>query len=186
MLFRSTEIFFNQAVSLAKSKGIKEANISLKNISVVSAEILSRFASDMQRAGLQGVLTADYMNNGMVETRLSIPVSAAASLKKDFNLSFKQNGNQVQANFAKYYRNRTAVIPLAQEGSFGVPVSVATRISPPNAKVENLYFYSYNPATNSYQQLAQSNVFLDVNGYLHFVTGEGNYIIISDGMLQRK
>ncbi len=177
---------FNQAVSLAKSKGIKEANISLKNISVVSAEILSRFASDMQRAGLQGVLTADYMNNGMVETRLSIPVSAAASLKKDFNLSFKQNGNQVQANFAKYYRNRTAVIPLAQEGSFGVPVSVATRISPPNAKVENLYFYSYNPATNSYQQLAQSNVFFDVNGYLHFVTGEGNYIIISDGMLQRK
>jgi len=122
----------------------------------------------------------------MVETRLSIPVSAAASLNKDFNLSFKQNGNQVQANFAKYYRNRTAVIPLAQEGSFGVPVSVATRISPPNAKVENLYFYSYNPATNSYQQLAQSNVFFDVNGYLHFVTGEGNYIIISDGMLQRK
>lgn len=177
---------FNQAVSFAKSKGIKEANIHLQNISVVSAEILNRFVSDMQKSGLQGVLTADFVKNGVVEIRFSIPVSAATNLKKDFNLSLKQGGNQVRANFEKYYRNRTEVIPLAQEGSFGVPVSVAARISLPNTKAEDLYFYSYNPATNTYQQLPQSKVFFDVNGYLHFVTEEGNYIVISDGALRRK
>ena len=177
---------FNQAVSLAKSKGIKEANVHLQNISVISSEILNRFASDMEKSDLQGVITADFIKNGIVEVRFSIPVSAAASLKKDFNLSLKQNGDQVQANFAKYYRNRTAVIPLAQEGGFGVPVSVAARISLPHAKAENLYFYSYDPAANSYRQIVQSQVFFDVNGYLHFVTEEGNNIIISDGALQRK
>ncbi|MCI9363830.1 MAG: hypothetical protein HFG17_06175, partial [Oscillospiraceae bacterium] len=89
-------------------------------------------------------------------------------------------------HFNRYYSNRLDVVALAQKGSFGIPASVAARLALPNAKAADLHFYSFNAATNTYQEITQTDAFFDVNGYLHFNTELGDYIIISVDTLKRK
>ena len=175
----------SQAISQAHTNGSNNAQITMRNISVVSASILQALASDAQKSGMNAYLSVDTMKNGVVDVRVQIPVSAASRLGRDVNMASIDN-TAVKTHFNRYYSNRLDVVALAQNGSFGVPASVAARLSLPNAKAADLHFYSFNPATNSYQEMPQTDAFFDVNGYLHFNTEAGGYIIVSDGTLKRK
>ncbi|RKJ55679.1 hypothetical protein D7Y09_09310 [bacterium 1XD42-1] len=175
----------SQAISQARSNGSNNAQISMRNISVVSANILQALVSDAQKSGLNAYLSVDTMKNGIVDVRVQIPVSAAARLGRDINMASMDN-TAVKAHFNRYYSNRLDVVALAQKGSFGVPASVAARLALPNAKAADLHFYSFNAATNTYQEITQTDAFFDVNGYLHFNTELGDYIIISVDTLKRK
>ena len=175
----------SQAISQARINGSNNAQIAMRNISVVSANILQALASDAQKSGLNAYLSVDTMKNGVVDVRVQIPVSAASRLGRDINMASMDN-TAVKAHFNRYYSNRLDVVALAQKGSFGVPASVAARLALPNAKAADLHFYSFNAATNTYQEITQTDAFFDVNGYLHFNTELGDYIIISVDTLKRK
>ena len=157
----------------------------MRKISVVSANILQALASDAQKSGLNAYLSVDTMKNGVVDVRVQIPVSAASRLGRDINMASMDN-TAVKAHFNRYYSNRLDVVALAQKGSFGIPASVAARLALPNAKAADLHFYSFNPTTNAYQEITQTDAFFDANGYLHFNTELGDYIIISVDTLKRK
>ncbi len=175
----------SQAISQARINGSNNAQIAMRNISVVSASILQALASDAQKSGMTAYLSVDTMKNGVVDVRVQIPVSAASRLGRDINMASIDNA-AVKSHFNRYYSNRLDVVALAQEGSFGVPASVAARLALPNTNAADLHFYSFNPATNSYEEIPQTDAFFDVNGYLHFNTQLGNYIIVSAGTLKRK
>ena len=53
--------------------------------------------------------------------------------------------------------------------------------------IKNLYFYSYDAATNTYRRIEKSSYWIDANGYMHFATEyAGDIIISSKGALERK
>jgi hypothetical protein len=53
-------------------------------------------------------------------------------------------------------------------------------------KTNNLYFYSYDKATNIYKRILPGEYRIDANGYVHFTTTQAGDIIISDGPLAKK
>lgn len=175
----------SQAVSKARANGSNSAEAIMQNVSVVSASILESMASEARKSGVNAYLSVDTMKNGIVDVRVRIPVSAAARLGRDVNMASVDN-TAVKARFNRYYSNRLDVVALAQNGSFGVPASVAARLALGNANAADLHFYSFNAATNSYQEMVQTGAFIDVNGYLHFNTELGGYIVISVGALELK
>ena len=175
----------SQAVSKARANGSNSAEAIMQNVSVVSASILESMASEARKSGVNAYLSVDTMKNGIVDVRVRIPVSAAARLGRDVNMASVDN-TAVKARFNRYYSNRLDVVALAQNGSFGVPASVAARLALGNADAADLHFYSFNAATNSYQEMVQTGAFIDVNGYLHFNTELGGYIVISVGALELK
>ena len=175
----------SQAVSKARANGSNSAEAIMQNVSVVSASILESIASEARKSGVNAYLSVDTMKNGIVDVRVRIPVSAASRLGRDVNMASVDN-TAVKARFNRYYSNRLDVVALAQNGSFGVPASVAARLALGNANAADLHFYSFNAATNSYQEMVQTGAFIDVNGYLHFNTELGGYIIVSVGSLELK
>lgn len=175
----------SQAVSKARANGSNSAEAIMQNVSVVSASILESMASEARKSGVNAYLSVNTMKNGIVDVRVRIPVSAAARLGRDVNMASVDN-TAVKTRFNRYYSNRLDVVALAQNGSFGVPASVAARLALGNANAADLHFYSFNAATNSYQEMVQTGAFIDVNGYLHFNTELGGYIVISVGALELK
>lgn len=175
----------SQAVSKARANGSNSAEAIMQNVSVVSASILESIAAEARKSGVNAYLSVDTMKNGIVDVRVRIPVSAASRLGRDVNMASVDN-TAVKARFNRYYSNRLDVVALAQNGSFGVPASVAARLALGNANAADLHFYSFNAATNSYQEMVQTGAFVDVNGYLHFNTEVGGYIVVSVGNLELK
>ncbi len=175
----------SQAVSKARANGSNSAEAIMQNVSVVSASILESMASEARKSGVNAYLSVNTMKNGIVDVRVRIPVSAAARLGRNVNMASVDN-TAVKTRFNRYYSNRLDVVALAQNGSFGVPASVAARLALGNANAADLHFYSFNAATNSYQEMVQTGAFIDVNGYLHFNTELGGYIVISVGALELK
>jgi len=51
---------------------------------------------------------------------------------------------------------------------------------------KNLYFYCYDKRKNSYKRIANPNCYVDKNGYLHFNTIYGGYIIVSEGPVTKQ
>ncbi len=75
-------------------------------------------------------------------------------------------------------------VALGQQGSFGMPVEIAAKLDP-TLSTDNLVFYSYDSATNTYRQIEAPKYRIDANGYVHFTTSQGGSIIISDGPLSK-
>ena len=78
------------------------------------------------------------------------------------------------------------MIHLEQQGDFGQPVQIAALVDLSGMDTENLFFYSYNKAANTYRRIVKPAYRIDKNGYLHFTTEYGGEIIISEGPLTPK
>lgn len=173
------------AIAKGKGDGSGKADVLFRNASTISPEILSSIASQAQKAGLKAYVTVDSMQKGAVDVRVSVLASAAARLGKAIDLSARTGNQAIERHFAKYFKNRIAVIDLAQNGPFGTPASVAARVNL-GADAKELHVYAYNVATNAYREIPQEEIFVDSNGYVHFTTDTGGCIILSVGTLTRK
>jgi hypothetical protein len=76
-------------------------------------------------------------------------------------------------------------VSFGQQGSFGQSVTIATKVAD-GLNTDNLYFYSYNRETNTFNRIPTANPRMDANGYVHFTTELAGAIIISDGALTRR
>ena len=91
----------------------------------------------------------------------------------------------VKDTFSQYFENDLDVIPLSQD-NFGVPVSISTQVDLPGTDSGDVRLYSYDQDTNGYEELPEIPISIDQIGNLSFITQKGNYIIVSDGELERK
>ena len=64
--------------------------------------------------------------------------------------------------------------------------SKAVKVDLKNFNKNNLKFYSYNAATNTYKEIVNANPTIDAKGLVHFNTTVGNYIIITDAPIASK
>lgn len=148
---------------------------------VVSAETLQAAAS----AGKSSVAFDTKVGN-TVTGRVTVTPSLASNLSGSLMLSVYSTGKQidsVQAVYNKYFSNTTKAIRCDQE-NYIMNVRIAVKLGTMNSN--NLYFYTYNLSSNRYAPLTVSDVKVDNNGYIHFTTNKGGYIIISDGPLAAK
>ena len=135
-------------------------------------------------AGLAGLETLSCSGNNLN----TLDVAGLALLKTDIPVGVwtgNAAANAVQRLFSRYFSNNIRVVAQAYRGDWGQTVRIAAKVDLTGMDVNNLYFYSYNSATNSYKRIAAPNSRIDRNGYLHFDTTVGGDIIISSGPLAR-
>lgn len=173
----------SSGVSQAKAQNKKTADVIFSNATTVPVDVMASIASQAQKSGLEANVVMDSMNGNAVGVRVRVSAGAAAQLGRELNLSAAVGSAAIEKHFAKYYRNKIAVVAMAQKGSFGVPVDVAARVDLSGMDTAKLHFYTYDAAANAYREIPQTNSFIDGSGYLHFNTSAGNNIIISEGDL---
>ena len=139
-----------------------------------------RAAAGAAPAGREIRFNADSLNpNGSIDVRIMFNPALAT---KDINLSASMTSPtavSVRNLFERHFGAPITVISLGQQGDFGMEVRIAARIDPA-LDVDNLFFYSYNRATNTFTRFTPSLVRMDSNGFLHFNTTLAGDIIISN------
>ncbi len=84
----------------------------------------------------------------------------------------------------EYFKNKLQVVGFTQQGPLGTNIAAAVKLDFNGMDTSKLVLYSYDAVQNRYSILSDQTYFIDVNGYLHFTTSEGNYIIVSEGQLR--
>ena len=79
---------------------------------------------------------------------------------------------------AKKIFGQCAVLKLAQQGSYGMDVTVAAKVDLSGLNTEKLVLYSYDSESGNYTKLANQSCKVQ-NGYLYFTTGQGGYVIVA-------
>ncbi|MFV0399998.1 MAG: hypothetical protein ACK5LX_05185 [Oscillospiraceae bacterium] len=151
-----------------------------------SQAVLNSLAKNAADKGNTLTIHFDTMTGNAVTGRLTVAPAAAT---KDISTTISVSGaivDKVKEAFGKWYSNKIVVIHTGQKGSYGMNVNIAAKTEFTEMETGNLYFYSYDRATGSLTLIAQPNYRIDGNGYLHFTTGNGDTIIVSDGPLARK
>ncbi|MCI8624194.1 MAG: hypothetical protein HFG26_11120 [Provencibacterium sp.] len=129
----------------------------------------------------------DTIANGAVQVRVTIHNPAA--LRQDLKVSGYVTGQSVKRVgdlFEKYFSNAPKVMHLDQAGAWGQEVRIAAKFDLTGMNRNNLVFYSYNQAANTYTQILNPRYLIDANGYVHFTTSLAGDILVSDGPLVRK
>ncbi|RKJ49947.1 hypothetical protein D7X25_18865, partial [bacterium 1XD42-8] len=157
-----------------------------KNISIISPSVLQIMDEQLTQAGVDDVIlssTSEQDDGNPVEIAFSLGEAVQADTSID--VSLKPDGPEVENTFDEYFENDLDVIPLSQD-SFGVPVSISTQVDLSNPDSGDVRLYSYDQDTNGYEELPEIPISIDQIGNLSFITQKGNYIIVSDGELERK
>lgn len=182
-----TSTTVSNAVKKALVKG-STTSTTFKDYESVSAFALQSAATAM--SGGTVMLHFDTTSDGKaVEGRLTINPKNAANLKNDIKVGVYTNNVQTykaRGTFEKYFKNEVVIIRAAHSGSYGMEVKFAVKIGTSLAKAKSLKLYTYNPETNKYNEVKNSSIRVDANGYAHFTTTVGDYLVISNGALAKK
>lgn len=157
-----------------------------KNISIISPSVLQIMDEQLTQAGVDDVIlssTSEQDDGNPVEIAFSLGEAVQADTSID--VSLQPDAPVVKDTFSQYFENDLDVIPLSQD-NFGVPVSISTQVDLPGTDSGDVRLYSYDQDTNGYEELPEIPISIDQIGNLSFITQKGNYIIVSDGELERK
>ncbi len=177
------------SISQAVSSGASSAKVSIRNATSISSDTIRSVASQASNAGIKAIIHADKVEGRTIINRWYIDPDKASSLSGSINLEVKTDAGATRATankFAQYFKNNIAVVSLGQQGSFGMDMELALKVDLSHMDLDNLNFYSYDKATNTYVALGRASYYMDANGYLHFTTNVGNDIVISEGALAVK
>lgn len=135
-----------------------------------------------RQKGVEWTIYADTVVNHAVSARMYVD-PAAYTLPADLKTEVIAGDAAIEAHFAKYFKNKLKAVKFAQQGSFGMDVGVAVKLDLRGLDSSKLVLYSYDPVKNSYSMLSDQTYLIDANGYLHFTTSIGNYVVVSEGPL---
>ena len=174
-----------KAAAAAKASGGTIATVNMKNVGNISLAALQAMA---KAAGMPVKFQADSMSadGKAVEVRITLDPGKST---KGLNLSASTSNAGAKASeamFEKWFRNNVSVVSFAQQGDFGQPVDIAAKVDLTGMDTSNLYFYSYDKATNTYRRIEKPAYWIDKNGYLRFTTELAGDIVITEGALERK
>ena len=160
-------------------------SIRITNPGIMNLTTLQAIANEAP--GRDIALNADSLNlaTNQVDVRVRLyPALATTDLFLHASTT-SPNAVAVRSMFERNFDRRVSVISFGQQGSFGMDVQVAAAVAVPvGFDLNNLRFYSYNRAENTFQNFTPRGVRVDRNGFLHFTTSTGGYVIISTGPLR--
>lgn len=122
-----------------------------------------------QKAATQGRLTID--PHQAKELSGSIATGVYTSPEKT-----SAAADRVKSRFA----GGVAVIKCAQQGGYGIPVSVTAKPDLTGLDTGALLFFTYNESENTIKPLQNAAYYLDANGFIHLTTDTGGAIVITD------
>lgn len=182
-----TSTTVSDAVKKALVKG-STASATFKNYDSVSAYAIQSAATAMK--GGTVTLNFDTMDdNNAIEGRLTINPANASNLRNDINTGVYTSNVQTYkgaGTIQKYFKNDVLVVKAAHSGSYGMSVKIAVKSTDKLSKSKDLRLYTYNPATNKYSEVKDAGLRIDENGFVHFNTTVGDYLVISNGALVKK
>ncbi|GHU79879.1 hypothetical protein FACS1894191_3700 [Clostridia bacterium] len=113
-------------------------------------------------SSVAGKTNHDNLVNGKVDVR----ITADAGAKDNYTAStISKQALATKAKFNKYYSNTITVVSLGQQGKFSGPVQIAVKFDPKLNK-DNMYFYAYDKATNTYKRIPAPAYWVDKNGFV--------------------
>lgn len=173
----------NKAADQAKAGGKTRSYVRFVNPAAISKVALDAIQKVSSQKGIQLSVYADTIVNNVIVSRMYID-PATYTLSTDLKTSVITNVPTVKAHFNKYFKNKLQVVGFTQQGPLGTNIAAAVKLDFNGMDTSKLILYSYDAVQNRYSILSDQTYFIDVNGYLHFTTSEGNYIIVSEGQLR--
>ena len=169
--------------AIANAAAGKPAEVVFKNVTSISPKIAAQIVAAAKAAGKTATVCLDTVVDGKVVFKIYLDPVAVAKLTAPMNLrvdTSKKATAVTYKRFEKYFSNKMVVVSLGQQGAYGMPVTIAVKLDLSALNNNSLRIYSYDKASNKYYQLEAANISVDQNGYLHFTTGMGGDIIITD------
>ncbi len=158
-----------------------------RNTDLVDSSALERF--DMVSGGMNVLF--DTVIGSKVTARMYIPTTEGRYIDKEVSTLVNASQQDVVNKtiidtFNKYFTNDIMVITFSQDEDFGMTVKTAVKNQLATTNMSNIYFYSYNRDNNTYDQITDTNHYMDSSNYLHFDSSVGGTIIISTNPLTSK
>ena len=159
--------------------------VQLRNPGIVSGAVFHLMTNEAQGGAI--LINADSIapspqNAGVSVLDVRIVLNPA-QVVSSLNLSGSTGSPhavRVQGLFQEHFGGTVSVVSLGQQGDFGgIEVRVVARVSP-HLNINNMSFFSYNSATNTFRRFTPREVFLDSSGFLHFTTEYAGDIIITN------
>lgn len=172
----------NKAADQAKVSGKTKSYVRFINPAVLPKTVLDAIQKVSNQKGVELAVYTDTIVNNEIIARMYINPKAY-TLSADIQTGIITNIPTIKAHFNKYFANRFAVMGFTHQGSFGTNVDVSAKLDLRGMDTSKLVLYTYDAVQNRYSMLSDQTYFIDANGYLHFTTSEGNYIIVSEGQL---
>lgn len=192
-----------EAVKKSLAKGTT-TDTTFKNYTTISTVSLESAAADMQLGGGVVLLNFDTIavDGKTVEGRLTlnprgykrVKYSDPMQVGHNINIRVNTSGDDVmktKEKFQKYYKNDMMVIKAGQKGRYGMSVTCTVKANSAlsKAKQSNLYLYAYDPDkgnSGTFNLVKNANITVDKNKNINFTTDTGNYLIITNGKLDKK
>ena len=173
----------NKAADQAKAGGKTRSYVRFVNPTAISKAALDAIQKVSTQKGIQLSVYADTIVNNVIVSRMYVD-PATYTLPTDLKTNIITNVPTVKAHFNKYFKNKLQVVGFTQQGSLGTNIAAAVKLDFNGMDTSRLILYGYDAVQNRYSILSDQTYFIDVNGYLHFTTSEGDYIIVSEGQLR--
>lgn len=171
-----------KAAEQAKTTGKTKSNVRFINPAALPKNVLEAVRNTTRQKGVELTIYADTVVNNAVSARMYVD-PAAYTLPGDLKTEVIAGDAAIEAHFAKYFKNKLKAVKFTQQGSFGMDVGVAVQLDLRGLDSSKLVLYSYDLVKNSYSMLPEQTYLIDANGYLHFTTSIGNYVVVSEGPL---
>ncbi|MDR0944489.1 MAG: hypothetical protein LBM41_08180 [Ruminococcus sp.] len=156
--------------------------IEVSDAGLISYKTFDRIAEFAREKDIDVIIHADNMNGKKVATRLVIDAKEYERTNKSLFLKADVLTESEAANLiTDAIENEFAVLRLNQTGDLKGRIEVDVKLDIEDT--ENLSFYSFNPETNKYSAIFTWRK-IDKNGYIHFSTDTGGYILVTDGYLK--
>jgi hypothetical protein len=174
----------NTAVQQARANNQSFAVVRCTNPSVSGISLATMRAMANAAGGFPVRTHADTLNANRTEVDVRITFNPANATKDILLLGSTTSLAAVRIRnlFEHHFGGTMMAVSLAHQGSFGMDVRVAVRLAP-NLDSSSLLFYRYDRTANTYRQFMPSFVWLDNNGFIHFNTGIGGDIVLTNAKL---
>ena len=152
--------------------------VQLTNPTSVTLAQMQSFAAT---AGRAITINADTLLLGSNTVDVRVAVNPAL-VTGDLNLSASTTSPQALQTsqiFQTHFGGAKTTVSLGQQGSFGMEVRLATRLNP-DLDVNNLHFYAFNSAANTFTRFTPTTTWADPHGFFHFTTSLAGDIVISN------
>lgn len=171
-----------------------KVRIPVRNADIISPETANNITGAVNKVldgvPVETVVEADTVRDGEVTARMYIDINdlqnndKAVRLRVDNDAKSRVN-RAVQMRFQRHFNNRVVTAAFEQQGPFGMDISVAIKTDLSGLNRDTLFFYAYETEHNAYRRMDTAYA-VDSRGYLHFVTGYGGSVVITDRPLSLK
>jgi len=166
------------ALAQASASGANVATVSLQNPGEISLSTLQAMVSSASNTPLR-VNADSLLPSGSVDVRISFNPALATGNINLAASTVSPNAQSTRSLFERHFGGTISVVSLSQQSTFGMDVRIAARIDPA-LNTDALVFLAYNRENNTFTRFTPSFVWMDSNGFLHFNTGIGGDIVITN------